>query len=188
VTSAAAEPEIEPSSCAMVTELVTEWAAVRPDLDTWPYRIFASLANLDRAMTGALAPTFDGLGIKGGDYELLSHIRRMGPPFAASPTELSQALYLTTGAMTRRLDRVESAGFLRRLPHDTDRRAIVVQLTPEGVEIVDRAVERILERITAILEPVRDRTAEFESIVRTVLDHLDAERTSPATPIRPRQA
>lgn len=139
-------------------------------------------------MTEALAPTFDGLGIKGGDYELLSHIRRMGPPLEASPTELSQALHLTTGAMTRRLDRVELAGLLRRLPHDTDRRAIVVQLTPEGVEIVDRAVERILERITAILEPVRDRTTEFESIVRTVLDHLDAERTRPPPPIRPRQA
>ena len=77
--------------------------------------------------------------------------------------------------MTRRLDRVESAGYLVRLPHGSDRRAIVVRLTPEGVAVVDRTVELILKRLSTILEPVRSRAGDFEGIVRDILDKLDAE-------------
>jgi DNA-binding MarR family transcriptional regulator len=158
-----------PSSCAAVTNLIQEWAAVRPDLDTWAYRVFASAAELTRQLTLALAPAFEAHGIKGGDYEVLGHLRRAGEPYEASPTELSQLLHVTTGAMTRRIDRLEAARYLQRLPHGSDRRSTVVRLTPAGVEVVDATVDQILARLDPILEPVRDRTSEFEEIVRLVL-------------------
>jgi DNA-binding MarR family transcriptional regulator len=158
-----------PSSCPAVTSLIDEWATVRPDLDTWAYRVFASAAELTRQLTIALAPAFEAQGIKGGDYEVLSHLRRAGSPYEASPTELSQLLYVTTGAMTRRVDRLEAARYLQRVPHGSDRRSTVVRLTPAGIKVVDATVEQILARLAPILEPVRDRTSEFEELVRLVL-------------------
>jgi DNA-binding MarR family transcriptional regulator len=168
-TNGKAAAATAPSSCAAVTNLIQEWAAVRPDLDTSAYRVFASAAELTRQLTVALAPAFDAHGIKGGDYEVLSHLRRAGPPYEASPTELSQLLYVTTGAMTRRIDCLEAARYLQRLPHGSDRRSTVVRLTPAGIDVVDATVEQILARLGPILEPVRDRTSEFEDLVRLIL-------------------
>ena len=160
---------LAPSSSPAVTDLIFEWATVRPDLDTWAYRIFASAAELVRQITDSLTPTFDAMGIKGGDYEVLSHLRRGGEPYELSPTELSQLLHVTTGAMTRRLDRLEAANQIQRLPHGSDRRSIIVRLTPAGLAIVDATVEQILVRLSATLEPVRGRTKDFEDIVRLAL-------------------
>lgn len=173
----AAKSELNGSGIWTVSALISEWSATRPDLDTWPYRIYASASMLTRELTEALAPTFAEVGIKGGDYEVLSRIRRMGPPFEAAPTKLSHDIGLTTGAMTRRLDRVEAAGYLVRLPHGSDRRAIVARLTPAGVDVVDRTVELILERLAVILAPVRSRVAEFEDIVREIIDNISETST-----------
>jgi DNA-binding MarR family transcriptional regulator len=166
---------VPPASLAGVTSLIEGWETVRPELDTWPYLVLAPAAALVRELTLALGPTFADLGIKGGDYEILSLVRRGGPPFEASPTEMSQALNITTGAMTRRMDRLEAGGYLVRLPHRSDRRAIVARLTPEGVAIVDEAVEQILERLGAILEPVRSRIPDFQSIIGDILANLESQ-------------
>lgn len=163
---------IRPSSSATVTKLIQDWAAVRPDLDTWPYRFFASATELERQLNLALEPTFAELGIKGGDYEVLGHLRRAGAPYEHSPTELSQLLYLTTGAMTRRLDRLERSGHVRRLPHGSDRRSVVVQLTASGLTIVDKSVEMILPVLASILAPVRQETENFERIVGQIVANI----------------
>jgi DNA-binding MarR family transcriptional regulator len=128
--------------------------------------------ELERQLSLALEPSFAELGIKGGDYEVLSQLRRAGAPYQRTPTELSQLMYLSTGAMTRRLDRLEKDGFLERIPHHSDRRSIVVRLTPAGIDVADRAVERIVPLLAELVEPVRADVPKFEQIANTVLQHL----------------
>ena len=164
---------VRPSGATVATKLVEDWARLRPDLDTWPYRIYASAGELVRVITDELEPVFVDLGIKGGDYTVLSEIYRAGPPYEGSPTELSRALHITTGAMTRRLDRLEAAGYLQRLPHEVDRRALVVRLTPAGVAVVNQAVEAILVLLASRLAPIKDRIVEFEQMCRDVLSALE---------------
>lgn len=155
-----------------VTALIRDWAAERPDLDTWAYRFFASAVELERQLSLALEPTFDELGIRGGDYEVLGHLRRAGKPYERTPTDLSELMFLTTGAMTRRLDRLERDGYLVRTPHESDRRSIVVRLTPKGIAITDRVVERIVPLLSELLEPVRGRADDFEATTRMILERL----------------
>jgi DNA-binding MarR family transcriptional regulator len=161
-----------------VTALIRGWAAERPDLDTWAYRLFASAVELERQLSLALEPTFDDLGIRGGDYEVLGHLRRAGEPYQSTPTELSQRMFLTTGAMTRRLDRLERDGYLVRSPSGVDRRSVTVRLTESGVVLTDRVVDRIVPLLSRLLEPVRDRVEDFEATTRTLLSRLN-------TPARP---
>jgi DNA-binding MarR family transcriptional regulator len=164
------------SSCSAVTALIRDWARERPDLDTWPYRLFATAVELERQLSSALESTFRQLGIRGGDYEMLGHLRRAGPPYERTPTDLSQLMYLTTGAMTRRLDRLEKDGYLIRVPHGTDRRSTVIRLTPRGTDITDRVVERIVPLLSEILAPARDRVADFEATAAIILDSLGTHR------------
>lgn len=163
-----------PARVDTVTELIRGWAAERPDLDTWAYRLFASAVELERQLSLALQPTFEELGIRGGDYEVLGHLRRAGEPYELTPTDLAQLMFLTTGAITRRLDRMENDGFLVRIPHGTDRRSIVVRLTPEGVAITDQVVDRIIPLLSELLRPVRGRIQDFEATTRAILDRIAA--------------
>ena len=55
----------------------------------------------------------------------------------SSPGELASNLDLSSGAMTSRLDRLEDAGLVRRLPDPDDRRGVVVELTEKGRDAWD---------------------------------------------------
>jgi DNA-binding MarR family transcriptional regulator len=71
-------------------------------------------------------------------------LRRADGPL--SPSALSGALLVATGTMTGRLDRLEKLELIRRVPHPTDRRALEIELTPHGRELVDQAIGEHLAR------------------------------------------
>jgi len=48
---------------------------------------------------------------------------------------------LSSGAMTNRLDRLADRGLIERIPDPHDRRSLLVQLTAEGLDLINRAVE-----------------------------------------------
>ena len=54
--------------------------------------------------------------------------------------QLAKSFDLTSGAMTNRLDRLEAEELIRRLPDPDDRRGVIVELTPKGRDIWQRAV------------------------------------------------
>jgi DNA-binding MarR family transcriptional regulator len=66
------------------------------------------------------------------DWKVLNSLRVHKEGRRSSPGELAADLELSSGAMTSRLDRLEHAGYVRRLPDPDDRRGIVVELTDEG--------------------------------------------------------
>jgi DNA-binding MarR family transcriptional regulator len=79
-----------------------------------------------------------------------------GTQSALKPGELVPALVLSSGAMTNRIDRVEAAGLVDRLPDPDDRRGTLVALTAKGRQVVDAALlahlaneERLLGALSA---------------------------------------
>ena len=128
-----------------VTQVVDEWAEVRPDLDTSPIEVVLRLlraAHVVQHELDAIASASAALSHK-GDLDTLTALRRGGG--SASPGELAAIVQLTSGGMTNRLDRLEIAGLIRRSPAEHDRRAIVVSLTAEGRRIADAVFEATLE-------------------------------------------
>ena len=120
---------------------VEQWNRERPELDVSPMAVLgrlneaASLIARDR-----LAPLFASFGLQSGEFDVLATLRRSGSPYALTPTALYEATMVTSGAMTNRLDRLETAGLILRAPHPSDRRGIVVQLTEKGLTLIDAAV------------------------------------------------
>jgi DNA-binding MarR family transcriptional regulator len=87
---------------------------------------------------------------------VLAALVRSGPPHRLRPSELVGALVLSSGAVTNRIDRVETAGLVERLPDPDDRRGTLVALTDKGRQVVDEAVvahlaneERLLTALSA---------------------------------------
>jgi len=131
---------------------IAQWRKERPDLDVSPMAVLGRLSEAAALVArDRLAPLFARFGLQHGEFDVLATLRRSGPPFALTPTALYEATMVTSGAMTNRLDRLEKAGLIRRVPHPTDRRGLMVQLSESGRELIDRAVEAHVENEHRVL-------------------------------------
>lgn len=124
-----------------VDKILEQWQRERPDLDASPMGVIGRLSRLSQHIDHAIQAELAPLGITPGEFDVLATLRRCGTPYQLKPTLLYRALMLSSGAMTNRLDRLEQAGYVRRLPDPQDRRGTLVQLTEDGVQLIDRAVE-----------------------------------------------
>lgn len=73
--------------------------------------------------------TAQGADLKFTQFHVLKQLAATG---AMTATELARSVDLDGGAMTRQLDQLESKGYLRRQPHEQDRRALRIELTEAG--------------------------------------------------------
>ena len=65
-------------------------------------------------------------GMAETDLDALEHLEADGP---LTQRDLGERLSITSGAVTMLIDRLESAGWVRRGPHPTDRRYVLLELT-----------------------------------------------------------
>ena len=131
-----------------------QWQRERPDLDPSGVEVLWRISFIHKALRRAAVKRLSDLDLPNWAFDVLSALRRQGPPFELSPSALCEASILTSGAMTNRLDRLEAAGLVRRHPDPNDRRSLIVQLTPRGQELVDRALEIRFRRANEALGPL----------------------------------
>ena len=124
-----------------VDVIIGQWRTERPELDPSAKAITGRIVRLAGTFQRRFGEAFADLGVTEGDYGLLVALRRAGEPYGLTPTELARARMMTSGGMTAVIDRLERRGLLERLPNPADRRGSIVQLTAEGLALVDRAME-----------------------------------------------
>lgn len=134
-----------------VDKILGQWARERPDLDVSPMGIIGRLYRIRNYMDPHLKANFKKLGLNVGEFDVIATIRRGGPPYQQTPTELFKSIMLSSGAMTNRLDRLESMGLIERLPDPNDRRGTLIRLTEAGKQKVDEAVVPHVETETELV-------------------------------------
>lgn len=157
-----------------VDDAIAHWRRERPDLeDLDAMALFGRLARLTALASAAIEAGLAPFGLKVGEFDVLASLRRAGDPFELTPTALGRQLLLSSGAMTNRLDRLETAGLVRRRPDPHDRRGVMVGLTDRGRELVDDAVVAHLANEVRLLSALGDRDrAAFDRAVRTLVASL----------------
>lgn len=144
-----------------IAPLVSAWRRERPDLDPWPLEIFGRVQRLWMHIQRRAAGDWLGsLGLTWESFSLILTLRRSGPPFQLNPTNIYRESLLTSGAITNRIDRVEKAGWVRRIKDPNDRRGVLVQLTPAGRKLADRAVEVHFREMTRLFGNLSKSEAE----------------------------
>ena len=103
-----------------------------PGVDPEVEGIVDRINGLRRRFTAMADQTLEELGLGLGEWKVLTTLRLGGPPFQRSPGMLSKRTELSSGAMTNRLDRMEEAGLVKRVPDPSDRRGVLVELTKDG--------------------------------------------------------
>jgi DNA-binding MarR family transcriptional regulator len=144
-----------------IDRIVQQWNRERPQLDVSATHVLQRISRIFMLQSASFAAIFERYGITFGEFEVLAALLRSGPPYQMSPTRLVDAVVLSSGAMTNRIDRVEALGLVKRLPDPSDRRGTLVALTREGRETVDAAVVAHLaneERLLSALSATERRT------------------------------
>lgn len=134
-----------------VDAILAQWARERPDLEAGPMgpvgRVMRCALLLQLGVEAGLAR----FGLSLWEFDMLATLRRSGAPYRLSPTELFSTLMVTSGTMTHRLKRLETQGWIERVPNDQDARSLLVQLTRKGRTLIDRAVEAHVENERQLL-------------------------------------
>ena len=127
-----------------VGRIMAQWAVERPDVDVSPQGIIGRLHRLAIQLDEELRPVFAAAGLSDGDFDVLAALRRSGAPYELSPGELADTTMVTSGAVTKRLDRLEGAGLVSRRTSADDGRGRRVRLTERGRTLVDETFEKHL--------------------------------------------
>jgi DNA-binding MarR family transcriptional regulator len=168
-----------------IDRIVEQWNRERPDLDVSPTHTLQRITRLSLLQGVSFARVFAPYGISFGEYLVLVALRRAGPPYRMNPTSLFNAVILSSGAMTNRLDRLEAMGLVERQPDPTDRRGRLVALTDRGRELADAAVVDHLENEQRLLGALdageREQLAE---LLRKLLLSAPFRELDPAADVR----
>jgi DNA-binding MarR family transcriptional regulator len=122
-----------------IDELQQDWGEQRPDLDAEPMGVVLRIQALAKILGEQTSEKLAEFDLQWWQYDVLATLRRQGKPYLMAATELADASRLTSGAMTHRIDRLESARLARRLPDPEDRRRVLVQLTGKGLALIEDA-------------------------------------------------
>jgi DNA-binding MarR family transcriptional regulator len=137
--------KILPHGTDSIDRVRAQWNLERPDLNTRPMEIIGRILRIEFLAGVRMKRVFQLHGIDWGGFDVLATLRRCGAPYRMTPTGLYKELVLTSGAMTNRLDVLERAGLVERLPDPDDRRGTLIELTVKGKVLLDRAIEAHLQ-------------------------------------------
>jgi DNA-binding MarR family transcriptional regulator len=163
----------ESAGSSNIEFITLQWQREHSDLDLSNFLLAIYLMRIGTLVDQA----FDKMcqnhwGISGSDMRVLLALRRSGHPYAKRPTDLYRALLVTSGAITKKIDRLVNLGLVERQPDPSHGGGFIVHLTKKGLAVVEKAVVRLAEEssIAPAMERFTDaeRAAGHEFCLRTL--------------------
>jgi DNA-binding MarR family transcriptional regulator len=158
----------------LTDRVLSGWREAQPELEVGALQVTGRLSRIGPLLARRQESVFSRFGLNRGEVGALSALRIAGPPHRLSPTRLGRGLMLSSAGVTSRIDRLERRGLVRRLPDPDDRRGVIVELTDQGLEVVDAAVAAITISDRQLLERLEaHEVAQLEAILRKLLGGLE---------------
>lgn len=157
-----------------VSRIQQQWAKQRPDLDSSPQGIIGRLHRLANYLTEELCMVYAAHGLTEAEFDVLTTLRRAGHPFSLPPGELALQTMVTTGAMTKRIDKLVANGWVTREQSGDDRRGRRISLTASGREKIDQAFTAHMDNEKRLVSqlPAADRPV-IEALLKNWLAHYE---------------
>jgi DNA-binding MarR family transcriptional regulator len=154
--------------------IVEAWAREMPGVDTTPMALVGRLLRASRHLQRDIERRLAAFGLNITEFNVLAALRRTGSPYRMAPVELSRSLLLSSGGLTKRIDRLELHGFIERSPDPDDRRSVLVGLTPAGRELIEEAVSAHLRNEAVLIAPLSPEQRDaLTGVLRTLLVSLE---------------
>ena len=163
-----------------VDRIQDQWRVARPDLDPSPQGVIGRLHRIALALTAELTPVYASYGLSEPEFDLLASLRR-SPGEALPAGELAAHTMVTTGGLTKRVDRLAERGLVERMGTPDDGRRRLIRLTDAGHALIDEAFAAHMANEHRLLEELGAADAEaLEPILRRWLLLLDPDQAASA--------
>lgn len=140
-----------------IDKILEQWQRERPDLDASPMGVVGRIARLTKHLDRSVLATVSEFGLNLGEFDVLATLRRSGQ---LSPTALFRALMISSGTITHRIDRLEQAEWVKRIPDPNDRRGTLIVLTDKGLNLIEQAVEAYVANVHQIVSALEESERE----------------------------
>jgi len=159
-------------------DLISEqWTYERSDLDLYNFFLHMYVVRLGRIFEQlAMRQCQSRFGLRLSDIRVLLALRRGGRPFAKRPTDLFKALLVTSGAMTKQVDRLQKMRFVERIPDPAFGGGSLIMLTRKGLALVDEVATVLAKE--SVIAPAIARLSDNEreigiQFIRRVLNEME---------------
>lgn len=142
-----------------VDEIVGQVHERFPELDLSGLPITGRVLRLARFLASQREAQLERFGLTLADFDMLATLRRRAVVRPVNIRELQHSLMLSSGGTTKRLDRLEAAGYIERRPDPADRRGVLIALAPAGRAVIDDAVPAIMTFESALVGDAIGSTA-----------------------------
>jgi DNA-binding MarR family transcriptional regulator len=158
-----------------IDEFLAAWAREYPDADTTILSPMTRVVRLGEFMDTFQKETLEPYELTTSDYAVLSVLRRAGPPYQLSPSELYTTLERSSGGMTKMLKRLEGLDLIERIPDPNDGRSTRVMLTETGVALQEEIFNAFLSRTQELLHTIsQSKLREIDTSLRVLLDAIES--------------
>ncbi|ASU84851.1 MarR family transcriptional regulator [Nocardiopsis gilva YIM 90087] len=180
-----AETAGEPAEDA-VDRIQQAWLRERPRTPVDSIGVITRIWQVGKLLDDDRRRTMARLGMDAATRDLLSTLRRSGPPYRLTPGQIARAALVSPGAVSLRVARAEEQGLVRRFKEGPDGRSTTVELTPEGHALIERTVDDLLRHEETLLDGLtadqREHLAELLRILLADLTERGTDRTRNAPP------
>jgi DNA-binding MarR family transcriptional regulator len=158
--------------------ITVQWQRERGDLDLSNFLLAIYLMRLGTIIERSFGRLCEErYGISGSDMRVLFALRRGGVPYVKRPTDLFRALLVTSGAITKKVDRLAALNMVERLQDPGHQGGFLVRLTKKGVQVADQMVGTLAKE--SVIAPAMQQftKGEREQGSRFALGALSALET-----------
>lgn len=143
-----------------VSHMLDEWLAEVPAFPTDAVQVIARILRAARHLDHEIGRGLSAFEISNREFDVLSALRRSGPPYALTASELGHAILFSSGGLTKLLERLERSGLVVREQDADDRRVVRVALTDAGRELQEAAMAFELEHEERLVAPLDTQQRE----------------------------
>lgn len=159
-----------------IDRILEQWQQELPQVNVAPLAVTGRLLRIARLLEKQRETLLAKYGLSVWSFDVLATLRRQGPPDQLKPTDLYSLLMLSSGAMTNRIDRLEQDGIVVRSRSGSDRRSVIVQLTPKGIALADAVMPVLFAQEGALLSEFAtpEEVERLVPLLRRLLLAMDA--------------
>jgi DNA-binding MarR family transcriptional regulator len=151
-----------------VDGIAAAWAATRPEVDSAPVQVIGRILRGSKLILQLGDARLRPYGLVRADFDILATLRRLGR--ALSPTETAALVLMTAPAITKRLQKLETSGFISRTVNSQDRRGFLIELTDAGADLIDELFPQQLQVEAELLASLSHaEQVELAGLLRTLL-------------------
>ncbi|MEM6300494.1 MAG: MarR family transcriptional regulator [Pseudomonadota bacterium] len=152
----------------LIDTLISDWGRERPDLDASAMAVVGRLLRVSVTLDARINEVLKPHGLLYSEFDALATLLRSGDPYELTPTELQEAVVLTSGAMTALLNRLTKKGLVARRRSKVDGRSLTARLTAKGVKLTNKLIAlRFDEANDAISELTQKQRSDIARLLKT---------------------